>query len=139
MIAKKNQNVCAYGIDLDTHKPVYLDKRNQILQPVNRELGDFLLYLLAIQGTGFFYCIGRIGVKFLKELEKHLLRLTSADGEGAVFCSRSGIIAIVVGSDIFLSAREDACMELFESESGLEICIRIVYPPNAGECLCRYQ
>lgn len=121
MIAKENQNVCAYGIDLGTQKPVYLDKRNHILQPIDQELEDFLLYLLAIQGAGFFHCVGKISVKNIDVIETHFFRLTKTDGEGAVFCRKSGIIAVAVGNDIFLSAKEDACMELLESESGLEI------------------
>lgn len=50
-----------------------------------------------------------------------MLRLSNAEGEGSVFCSKNGLIGVVVGGDIFLTAKNDDCMEAFENESGLEM------------------
>lgn len=121
MIAKEYQNVCAYGINIDTQKPMYFDDSNNIVNTVNLDIEDFLIYLLAIQGTEYLPCIGKTDAKFTIELEKHLFRISETDGEGSVFCNKSGIIGVVVENDIFLSAKNDDCMEKLENESGLEI------------------
>lgn len=121
MLAKENQNVCGYGINIDTQKIIYFDSSNNILETVNQNIEDFLIYLLAIQGTEYFHCVGKISTDSVVELERYLIRISKADGEGAVFCSTSGIIGFVVGNDIFLSAKNDDCMGELENESGLEI------------------
>lgn len=121
MIAKEYQNVCCYGISLDTQKPMYFDDSNNIIRTVNLDIEDFLIYLLAVQSTQYLNCIGTIEVGFIDELKKCLIRITKDDGKGAVFCSRDGIIAVVVKNNIFISAQNDKVMKSFENESGLDI------------------
>jgi len=121
MFAKEYQNVCAYGISIDTQKPIYFDISNDINEPVDQEIEDFLLYMLAIQGTEFSPCVGKISAKLATDLEEHLLKMSESSGEKAVFCSKDGVIGVIVGNEIFISAKSDECMEKFESDSGLEI------------------
>ncbi|MCI6007747.1 MAG: hypothetical protein MRZ25_05800 [Ruminococcus sp.] len=121
MIAKEYQNVCCYGVSLDTQKPMYFDDSNNIIRTVNLDIEDFLIYLLAVQSTQYLNCIGTIEVGLIEELKKCLIRITKDDGEGAVFCSRDGIIAVVVKNNIFISAQNDKVMKSFENESGLDI------------------
>ena len=121
MLAKEQQNVCSYGIHLDTQKPIYIDESNNITQPMDLDIEDFLIYLLALQGTAYFPCVGKIKTESAVELETYLFRLSKTDGVRSVFCSRNGIIGVVDKSDIFLSAKNDDCMEELENTSGLEI------------------
>lgn len=118
IIAKENQNVCGYGINILTNKLVYYD--NNIIEEINQELEDFLIYLLAIQGTEYLNCVATIDIEFSAEIEKHLLKLTT-DEERAVFCDRNSIIAVVAGKNIFICAKDDDCMECFENKTGLEV------------------
>ncbi len=121
MIAKEYQNVCSYGININTQKPMYFDDSNNIIKTVNQDIEDFLIYLLAIQGTEYLHCIGKVSAEITVELEKYLFKISKGNGEGPVFCSRDGIIGVVVGNDIFLSAKSDDCMEKLEDKSSLEI------------------
>ncbi len=118
IIAKENQNVCSYGINILTKKLVYFD--NNVVEEINQDIEDFLIYLLALQGTEYLNCIGTIDVEFTAEIEKHLIKLTKAE-EKAVFCDREAIICVVVGDDIFICAKDDDCMESFENKTGLEV------------------
>lgn len=120
MIAREHQNVCGYGIDIDTQKPVYFDSSNNITKALSQDIEDFLIYLLALQGTELLSCIGRIPAKSTARIEKYLKKLSESDGYGAVFCG-GGIIGVAVGSDVLLCARDDDCMERLEAESGLDI------------------
>lgn len=79
MLAKENQNVCSYGINLDSQKPMYFDETNNVVKTVEQDTEDFLIYLLAIQGTEFMQCVGKTNAKFAPELEKHMLRLSNAE------------------------------------------------------------
>lgn len=121
MIAKEYQNVCGYGISLVTQKPIYFDNSNSIIKVLNQNIEDFLIYLLAVQGTEYLNCVGKIDISFIDELNKCLFRITDADDEGAVYCSKDGIIGVVVSNEILISAQNDDCMENFENISGLEI------------------
>lgn len=64
IIAKEYQNVCSYGIDIDTQKVIYLDESNHITKIMESDIEDFLIYLLAVQGTEFLPCIGKSGVVY---------------------------------------------------------------------------
>lgn len=121
MIAKEYQNVCFYGISIDTQEPIYFDINNGITEPINLGIEDFLLYMLAIQGTEFFSCVGKVSAKFAIDLEKYLFKISDSNGEKVVFCSKDGVIGVVVGSEIFISAKSDDRMEKLENDSGLEL------------------
>lgn len=121
IIAKENQNVCSYGIDTDTQKVIYLDESNHITKIMESDIEDFLIYLLAVQGTEFLPCIGKVSGKFIDKFEKYLFRVSKADGEGAVYCGKNDIICVVVGHDIFISTKNDDAMQKFEEISGLEV------------------
>jgi hypothetical protein len=117
VFAGEYQGVCSYGINIDSQELMYID--NNTIEPVNQELEDFLLYLLAIQGTEFFHCICRISIEYADIIEKFLLRISC--GDKAVYCSKDGIIGFKSGSEIIISAQNDDCMEKFENESNLEL------------------
>lgn len=120
IIAKENQNVCSYGINTVTKKLVYVDSDNMAIEEINQGIEDFLIYLLAVQGTEYLDCIGTIDVSFTAEIEKHLIKLTESN-ERAVLCDRASIIAVVVGDSIFICAKNDDCMESFENKTGFEV------------------
>ena len=121
IIAKEYQNVCSYGIDIDTEKVIYLDESNHITKIMESDIEDFLIYLLAVQGTEFLPCIGKVSRKFIDKFEKNLFRVSKAAGEGAVYCGKKDIICVVVENDIFISAKNDDAMQKFEEISGLEV------------------
>lgn len=120
IIAKENQNVCGYGVNTITKKLVYVDTDNNIIKEINQGFDDFLIYLLAVQGTEYLDCIGTIDVGSIAEIEKHLTKLTESN-ERAVFCDRDSIIAVVVRDSIFICAKNDDCMEIFENKTCLEV------------------
>ena len=121
MIAREYQNVCGYGIDINTQRPIYFDISNSIIQTVEQDIEDFLLYLLAVQGTQFFPCVGKVNLELAEKLEKNLVRISKADGEGCVFCDKKSIIAFAAGNELFITAKDDECMEKLENECGLEV------------------
>lgn len=121
IIAKEHQNVCSYGIDIDTQKVIYLDESNQITKIMESDIEDFLIYLLAVQGTEFLPCIGKVSRKFIDKFEKNLFRVSKVAGEGAVYCGKKDIICVVAENDIFISAKNDDAMQKFEEISGLEV------------------
>lgn len=121
IIAKEYQNVCSYGIDIDTQKVIYLDESNHITKIMESDIEDFLIYLLAVQGTEFLPCGGKVSRKFIDKFEKHLFKVSKVDGEGTVYCGKNDIICVVVGNDIFISTKNDDAMQKFEEISGLEV------------------
>ncbi|MEE0265754.1 MAG: hypothetical protein UD936_09025 [Acutalibacteraceae bacterium] len=120
ILAKENQNICGYGINILNQKPVYFDCSNNILKEMNEDLEDFLIYLLAVQGTEFLDCIGSLDISVVSEIERYLIRITGAEGK-AVFCDRCGIICVDVGNSILICAKNDDYMESFEDATGLEV------------------
>lgn len=120
-VAKEYQNVCSYGIDIGTLTLIYFDASNNITEPFNLDIEDFLIYLLAIQSTAYLPCIGQTDATYITKLEKCLFRISTVDGEGSVFCNKNGVIGLLTGDQILLSAKDDNCMETFENECGLEV------------------
>lgn len=124
MFAKEYQNVCAYGIDVNTGKVLYIDQSNNIAEELEQDADDFLLFLLAMQTTQFLPCSAQIDTECLQsaeDLEEYLVRITKNLGDCSVFCNPEGIIAVMSGEEIFVSAKNDQCMDRFEMESGFEI------------------
>ena len=121
IIAKEYQNVCSYGMDIYTQKVIYLDESNHVVKNIELDIEDFLIYLLAVQGTEFFSCIGKVNKKFIDRFEKYLLRVSKVNGEGAIYCGKDRMICVVTEENIFLSAKSDDIMEKFEMQSELEI------------------
>ena len=120
LLAREQQGVCSYGLDLASGKVLYLDPAGTA-EPLDLSLQDFLLYLTALQSTGFCPCSGRIQNcrQLLKEKYTDF-RITGASGEGAVYCFEEGVILAVAGNDAYASAPDDAAMETFERERSLE-------------------
>lgn len=121
MLAVEYQNVCGYGIDLESERPVYFDISNNIREILEQDIEDFLVYLLAIQGTECLPCVGKISIDSVSNLKKCLSRLTKTEGDCSVLCSRNGIIAFMAGQEVFLCAQTDAYMEALEADCELEI------------------
>lgn len=116
MFAGEYQGVCSYGINIDTKELMYID--NYINEPMNDDLEDFLLYLLAIQGTEFFPRSGIIYSE-VSEVEKHLIKIT--DSNNSVYYNKNGIIAFHDGKEFTFSAKDDDCFEKFVNDSNLDI------------------
>lgn len=121
IIAKECENVCCYGIDIDTQKVIYLDESNHIAKIVESDIEDFLIYLLAVQGIEFLSCAGKVSRKYIDKFEKYLFRVSKFKGERTVYCGKNEIICVVVGNDIFISAKNDEAMQKFEKISDLEV------------------
>ena len=121
LIAIEQQGVCSYGLDLPSGKILYLDPSGAA-EPLDLSPEDFLLYLTALQSSGFCPCSGRIEdcSKLLKEKYPDR-RITNTSGEGAVYCFEEGVVLAVTGNDAFASAADDAAMETFERLSSLEV------------------
>jgi hypothetical protein len=121
IIAREQQGVCSYGLDLASGKILYLDPAGAA-EPLDLSLEDFLLYLTALQSSGFCPCSGRIEdcSKLLKEKFSDR-RITETSKEGAVYCFEEGVVLAVSGNDAFASAADDADMEAFERLRGLEV------------------
>ena len=83
-IAREQQGVCSYGLDLASGKILYLDPAG-VAEPLDLSLEDFLLYLTALQSSGFCPCSGRIEdcSKLLKEKFSDR-RITDTSKEGEV-------------------------------------------------------
>lgn len=121
LLAREQQGACSYGLDLPSGKVLYLDPAGAA-EPLDLSLEDFLLYLTAIQSSGYLPCSGKVGqCRDLLEDRFSDRRLTGAAGEGAVYCFEEGVILAVVGNDAFASAPDDAAMETFERERSLEV------------------
>ena len=121
MIAREEQGVCSYGLEKSTGKVLYLDPAGTA-DPLDLSLEDFLLYLTALQSSGFCPCSGRIeGCRQLLKEKYSDRRITDTSGEGAVYCFEEGVILAVVGNDAFASAAYDAAMESFERMRSLEV------------------
>ena len=121
LLAREQQGVCSYGLDLPSGKVLYLDPAGNA-EPLDLSLQDFLLYLTALQSTGSCPCSGRIqNCRQLLEEKYTDFRITEASGEGAVYCFEEGVILALAGNDAFASAPDDAAMETFERERSLEV------------------
>lgn len=120
LLAREQQGVCSYGLDLASGKVLYLETAGNA-EPLDLSLEDFLLYLTALQSTVSCPCSGRIQNcrQLLKEKYTDF-RITGASGEGAVYCFEEGVILAVAGNDAYASAPDDAAMETFERERSLE-------------------
>lgn len=122
LIAKEQQGVCAYGVEIATGKVFYLDDTNCVAEPLNRGMEDFLLWLIAVQCSQFRPCAGRI-TNCREDLETRFRsqRITANSGDGAVYCFDGGAILAITGNDALVSAKEDSAMEAFEENSGFEV------------------
>ena len=122
LIARERQGVCAYGIEEDTGRVIYLDHTNGVVEPLPMQAEDFLLYLIALQYTGFCPSAGQIAGGAAPVREKwggH--RMTSVCGDGAVYCFDEGVILVISGQDALVCAEKDGVMEAFERKTGWEV------------------
>ncbi len=120
ILAREQQGVCAYGLDRSSGKVLCLDPAGRA-EALDLPLEDFLLYLAALQSTGYCPCGGLIrDCAYLLEEKYSDLRITGAAGEGAVYCFEEGVVLAVSGKDAYASAASGAAMEAFERLRGLE-------------------
>ena len=115
--AAENQGVCNYGVNIYTHELTYIDK-NQI-EPMEEELDDFLLYLLALQGSEFLPCAGVIYDE-LSEVEEHLSKLTRSINT-PVFYDVKGLIGCYDGENVVFAGTDEDTFDQFVDESDLTI------------------
>lgn len=122
IIAKERQNVCTYGIEIDTGKLFYLDNTNGVAEPFNMQVEDFILYLIALQCSEFCSCSGRIRncLDTLKTKCNHN-RMTNHCDDGAVFYFDEGIVLVVVENDALVSAKDDQSMKNFEEKMSFDV------------------
>ena len=122
LIAKEQQGVCAYGVEIATGKVFYLDDTNRVAEPVNMGMEDFILWLIAVQCSQFRPCDGRI-TNCREDLETRFRsqRITTNSCDGAVYCFDGGAILAITGNDAIISAKDDSTMEAFEEITGFEV------------------
>lgn len=119
LIAKENQNVCGYGIDIQSQKVIYIDESNGVKNDIDKALDDFLLYLLALQCTDFFPSVGILEAEYAITLEKFMKRITLSKEDGAVYYIIDKSIGVRVGNEIYICMHNDNDLEEFENISGL--------------------
>ena len=120
-IAREQQGVCGYGLDLSSGKVMYLDPAGSAV-PLEISLEDLLLALTALQSMGSRSCCGMIAdCRDLLKKQYSGRRITETTEEGAVYCFEEGVVLAVSGKDAFVSAGADSAMEAFERRQGLEV------------------
>lgn len=122
IIAKERQSVCAYGIEIDNGKIIYVDNTNEVAEPLNIQIEDFILYLIAIQSSEFSLCSGKISnCSNLLRTQFDEQRISNQDNEGAVYYFNEGVILVVNGDDALVSAADDTSMEKFEADTAFDV------------------
>ena len=122
IIAKERQNVCAYGIEIDNGNIIYLDNTNEVAEPINIQIDDFILYLIAVQSSEFSLCSGKIrNCSNLLRTQFDEQRISNQDNEGAVYYFTEGVILVVNGDDALVSAADDTSMEKFEADTAFDV------------------
>ena len=122
IIARERQGVCAYGVEIDNGRVIYLDDSNRVAESLNMQIDDFILYLIAIQCSGFCSCTGKIYNCFsLLEESYRNQRITNNSDDGAVYFFGEGVILAVNGKDAYVSSKDDSIMELFEEDTTFDV------------------
>lgn len=122
IIAKERQNVCAYGIEVDTGKPIYLDHTNEVAEPLDMQVDDFILYLIALQCSEYCQCSGRISNCFhVLNTKFNNNRISNQFEDGAVYYFDEGVIMVVNKNDALVSAKDDQSMESFEANTQFDV------------------
>lgn len=96
---------------------MYID--DYITESMPEKLDDFLLCLLALQGTEFFPRSGLLKCTAL-EAERYFTKITDSI-DTPVFYHMSGLIAYYDGEKIVLSAKSDRTFENFEDDNNLDL------------------
>lgn len=117
-LAVENQEVCSYGLNVKNQKIVYFT--DDYKEEINLDIEDFILYLLAMQGTGFLECVVQTDTSCLDILNKNFIKMSEIDGNYCVYCYTDKAIGFVSGNDIFLSAQDDEIVNDIEEKYGLQ-------------------
>lgn len=118
ILAVENQGVCSYGLNVKNQKIVYFTDDYE--EEINLDIEDFILYLLAIQGTGFLECVVQTDTSCLDILNKNFIKMSEINGNYCVYCYTDKAIGFVSGNDIFLSAQDDEIVNNIEEKYGLQ-------------------
>lgn len=117
-IAVENQGVCSYGWNIKSNKIVYFTKG--YIEEIKLDIEDFILYLLAIQGTGFFNSVVQMDISELDKLDKNFLKMSKISNQYCVYCYSDKIIGFISGNDIFISAKNDDILNEVEKKYNLK-------------------
>ena len=118
-IATENQGVCSYGWNFNSNKMVYL--MNNYTEEIELDIENFILYLLAIQGTGFFSCVAQMDISEADLLDKYFSKISKVSGQYSVYCYHDKIIGFISKTDVFLSAKSDDIMNEVETQHNLPL------------------
>ena len=118
-IAVENQGVCSYGWDIKSNKIVYFMKG--YIEEIKLDIEDFILYLLAIQGTGFFSCVAQMDISEADLLDRYFFKISKVSGQYSVYCYHDKIIGFISKTDVFLSAKSDDIMNEVEKQYNLPL------------------
>ena len=119
IIAIENQGTCSYGLNIKTNEVIYFTT-SDYGEKIKLDIEDFLLYLLAIQGTGFFDCVVQMDTSEAEVLDKNFSKLSKVSGQYCVYYYSDEVIGFISGDDIFLSAKSDDIMNEIEEKYDLE-------------------
>lgn len=117
-LAVENQGTCSYGLNVKNQKIVYFT--DDYKEEINLDIEDFILYLLAMQGTGFLDCVVQTDTSCLDILNRNFIKMSEIDGNYCVYCYTDKAIGFVSGNDIFLSAQGDEIVNDIEEKYGLQ-------------------
>lgn len=117
-LAVENQGVCSYGLNVKNQKTVYFN--DDYKEEIDLDIEDFILYLLAMQGTSFLECVVQTDILCLDILNKNFIKMSEIDGNYCVYCYTDKAIGFVSGNDIFLSAQGDEIVNDIEEKYGLQ-------------------
>lgn len=118
VLVEENQNICSYGIEIKSHKIFYLS--NNFKEELEFDIEDFLIYILALQGTGYLDCVGELESNFIDIVKQNFIKITKTEEKGAVYCNKDAIL-VNTGNNIFICTKDDKTMEQIENKYNLLI------------------
>ena len=121
-IAVERQNVCAYGVEVGTGRVIYQDDTNEIAEPIDMKLDDFILYLVALQCLGFCEPSGKIeNASDLLKSRFDEKRITEHSIDGTVYAFDEGVLLVAIGKDAYVSAKDDESLAAFEADTSFAV------------------
>lgn len=117
VIAEEEQSVCSYVIDIPNNKVYYVSDDERIEEQTT--IGDFLIYLLVVQGTGFMNTQA-----FMEATEeaKKFFNVFKSNNTEIYINQKRGILGFSYDEDqVLLMANKDEVFEKFIDDSGIDL------------------
>lgn len=115
VIAEEEQGVCSYVIDIQNNKVYYVSDNERTEEQTT--IGDFLIYLLVIQGTGFMNTQAFMDAT---EESKKFFNVFKSNNTEIYINQKRGILGFAYGENhILLMANKSEIFERLEEESNM--------------------